>query len=293
MAGGIGAQGHLGIRKESSFASGGSVDNWQPVINASVNLAYKNVYTDQVRNTPEQVGGQQANRAVTGSIAFPVTPQNASQWWVCGVGQASSPYKPTRTLSSMLFQLDQEQECVQASGCMIGTVAFSSTQGEILTCSVDYEAKDMADVTAGTPSYTASDNPYLHSEAVVKLNGSTVTNVTAFTITINNNLVTDLYGTGYTRVDIPAGKAQITGSFTKLFNDSAEYNAFLAASARSFQITFSRGTRSFDINCAKIRYDTRPSEVTGQSDYIMETFSFTAYVDDPASEQSVALTIAT
>ena len=291
MAGGIGAQGHLGLRKEASFASGGAVDNWQPVNNASLNLTYANIYSDRVRNTEEQVGGMRGHEAVTGSIVFPVTPRGPLQWWVCGLGQASSPYSIARPLSSMLFQLDQEQECIQASGCMIGSMTLSSASGGELTCSADVEGKGLSDVTAGTPSYTASDDPYLHEDATFSLNGSTVTNITSWSITIANSLITDLWGNQRLRLDIPAGKLVVTGTFTKLFNDSAEYNGFLQQGVRSFQVTFNKGARQFDVNVAKLRYNDRPSEVTGQSEYIMETFSWTGFVDDPATEKSVVVTV--
>lgn len=289
MGAAIGALGHLGIRKESSFASGGAVDAWQPFNSESIELTFNNVYSDKIQNTPEQVGGQQGTESVAGNITFSVSPQNPSQWWTCGLGQASSPFFPERDLSSLLLQIDRETAAVQVSGCMVNSLSFSSAQGGELTCSVDLEASGMSSVVAGSPVFTANDSPYLHEEATFSLNGTNDTSVTAFSVAINNNLVADLFGTGRRRIAIPAGKCVVTGTFTKLFDDVVERNAFLNAQERSFKATFARQGASFIINCPKIRYNTHPENISGQSDYILETFSFTGYVNDPSTENSIRI----
>lgn len=283
----IGGQGHLGIRKESSFASGGAVDSWQPFDSESIELNFANVFSDRIQSTAEQVGGQQGHFAVAGNITFPVSPQNPSQWFTCGVGQTSSPFYPTRTLSSMLLQIDRETAAVQASGCMVGSMTFSSAQGGELKCSADIEGAGLGSVTAGTPSFTADDAPYLHEECTFALNGTNDNSVTAFSVNINNNLVGDLWGTSKQRIDIPAGKAVVTGSFTKLFDDTTERNAFLNNQTRSFKASFVRGGTSFIIWCPKIRYNTHPENIGGQSEYILETFAWTAYVDNVSTEHSI------
>ena len=282
----VGAQGHLGIRKESSFASGGAVDNWQTMNSESLNLTFANVYSDRIASTPMQVDGQSGLRAVAGDIVFPVTPSMPSQWLECGIGQSSSPYYPTRTLSSMLVQIDHETAAVQASGCMVGSLALASSQGGELTMTATLEGAGFSSVTAGSPSYSA-DAPYLHQNAVFKLNGTTDTSVTDWNISIDNNLVTDLYGTDIQRVDIAAGKAVVSGSFTKLFDDTTERNQFLNAGVRSFWVKFTRGSNYLTVYCPKVLYDSHTENISGQSDYILETFNFTGYIDDPDSEYSV------
>lgn len=289
MANPIGALGHLGIRRESSFASGGAVDSWQPFTSESLELTFNNVYSDRIQNTAEQVYGQQGNETVTGNITFSVSPQNPSQWWSCALGQTLSPYSVQRDLSSMLLQIDRETAAVQASGCMIGSMTLSSSQGSELTCSVDIEAVGLSSVAAGSPSFTADDAPYLHSDATFSLNGTNDTSITAFSVTINNNLQTDLFGTGRRRIAIPAGKLAVTGSFSKLFDDVVERNAFLNAQVRSFKASYVRQGASFVILCSKIRYNGHPENISGQSTYIIETFNFTGYCDDPATENSIRI----
>ncbi len=88
----IAALGHLGIRKEESFASGGAIDNWQPIDSESIGLARDHAYGDRIQATEEQVGGTEIRRNVAGSISFGVSPQNPGQWWYCGLGQSTSPH---------------------------------------------------------------------------------------------------------------------------------------------------------------------------------------------------------
>ncbi len=289
MASPIGGQGHLGLRRESSFASGGAVDNWQPFTSESIELTFNNVYSDRIQNTAEQVNGQQGNESVAGNITFPVSPQNPSQWWSCALGQTSSPYSVQRDLSSMLLQIDRETAAVQASGCMVGSMTLSSSQGGELLCSADIEAAGLSSVAAGTPSFTADDAPYLHSEATFSLNGTTDTSITAFSVTMNNNLQTDLFGTGRRRIVIPAGKLSVTGSFSKLFDDVVERNAFLNAQVRSFKVTFARQGASFVIYLPEIRYNGHPENISGQSSYIIESFNFTAFTSDPNTNNSIRI----
>lgn len=285
----IGGQGHLGIRKEESFASGGAVDNWQPFISESVELTINNIFSDKVQSTSEQVYGQRGNVSVAGNITFPVSPQNPAQWFRCGLGQSASPYYIERPLPSMLMQIDKDTQAIQASGCMLQSLTFSSSQNTELTCSVDMEAAGMGVVSAGTPSFTASDAPYRHEECAFLLNGVADTSITAWSLTLSNNLVTDLYGTNLQRIDIPAGKLVVTGSFTKLFDDTTERNAFHSATVRSFRAAYTRSGASLIFVCPKIRYNNAPANIGSQTEYILETFNFTAYTDDPANEQSIRI----
>lgn len=285
----IGALGHLGVRKEASFASGGAVDSWQPFISESLELTYNNVYSDKVRNTAEQVNGQSGNMSVAGNVTFYVTPKNPIQWWNCGLGGTAFPFSVARPLSSMLLQVDRETAAVQVSGCMIGGLTFSSSQGGELTCSTDLEAAGMGSVTAGSPTYTENDAPYLHQEATFALNGTNDNSVTAFSLSIANNLGTDLFGTGTQRIDIPAGKLIVSGSFTKLFDDTVERNAFLNAQSRSFKATFARGANNLVLFCPTIRYNSHPENISSQADFILETFQFTGYTDSPSTVNSVRI----
>lgn len=284
MATPVGAQGHLGVLVESSYGSGGNPSTWIPFNSESLTPTYANVYSDKVRSTSEQVGGQRGNESVAGDIALSITPQFPAAIWNVVLGQSSSPYYTERPIKTLMLEIDKETAAVQASGCAVGSTTISSAQGEELVMTMSIEGKAMASRVAGSPSYTADDNPYLHSDATFTLEGTEDTSITAWSITIDNNLVTDLFGTDRFRLDIPAGKCVVVGSFTKLFDDTIERNAFFSGDVRTLKVNYSRGTRSLIFWCEKIRHDSRPANIGGQSEYILETFNFTCFTDDPTRE---------
>ena len=289
----VGAQGHVGVRREASFASGGTIDNWQSVDSVDIQRQVNIAYGTRIQNTAEQVGAIFTNRGVSGSLTFGVTPQNPQQWWAAAIGQTASPYTVQRPIASLMMQVSKNQAAFQVSGCMVTEMTLGSQSGQELKCTVNLEGVDMASVTAGTPSYTSGDVPYVHEEADIRLNGTTNNDVTSWNMRIQNNNVTDLYGTARTRQDIPATKLLVAGSYTKLFLDNLERNRFLADLPSSFRAIYTRGSRSWDINVNKITYDNRQSPIGSQTEYILETFNWTGYVDDPSTENSVSLTVDT
>lgn len=283
----VGAQGHCGLVVETSFGAGGTVNAWQTITSESLNLTENNIYSDRIANTAEQVGGVQGNESVAGDIVFPVTKKMLTTWLRCGIGQETSPFYYERPLDSFMVQVDHETSALQASGCMIESLAFSSAQGDILSCTASIQAKGISKCTAGTPTYTSGDDPFVHQDATFYLNDISDSSVTAWNININNNLVNDLYGTNRNRIDIPAAKMTVTGSFTKLFDDVQERDAFLNCQIRSFKVHFARGSNYLTVWCPRVRYDTHTENIGGQSEYILETFNFTAYTDDPSTTKAL------
>jgi len=289
----IGALGHLGLQKEASFKAGtvgaSGSQSFQPITSEGLVITHGNVYSDRVQDTGEQLGTERGNYGVAGPVTFPISPQNDGRWFECALGGGYSPYSIERPLGSLVLEIDREQLCVNASGCMIGSITFGSSQGGELIATADIEAAGMTSGDATSATYTADDNPYLHSDAVFTINGVDISEITTWSLTLNNNLVTDLWGTGREREDIPATKLAVTGSFSKLFKNTAERNTFMSNDESSFKVVFTRGTKSLVFLCAKTRYDSAPANIGGQAEYILDTFNFTAFVDDPATQYSVRI----
>lgn len=291
MATSIPALGAVGIRKEASFASGGAIDNWQVIDSANLAKTNVSVYQDRIRNSPEQIAGRFSHSLVSGPITFPVSPSNPQQWWACGIG-GSGPYTPQRPLSSMMIEIQEGQvSTLLSSGDMIDRLQLSSKQGDILRCSVNIEAKDMDPRSASAVTYPSGDDPYLHSEATFTLDGVVNNQVTAFDVTVNNNLMKDLLANNVARRDIPATKTLVTGSISLLFENTTFRDRFMNNSPSSIVAQYARGTKSFKIELNRINYDGDPKPLSSQSTYIVETLPFTAYVDDPTSQNSIKVTI--
>ena len=281
----ISAQGYLGIRKEESFASGGSVTEYQPIYSEDLQITKVYHYGDRIMANPSQIGGRLTNVAVAGSVTFPVSPAGPEQWWLAGIGGTASPYAPARPLKSLVLHVDRETADIYTSGDMIASLEFSSSQSSPLQCVATIEGKGYQKLTQGSSaSFTSGDDPFLHSEAVFEFDDTPQLDITDFSLSINNNLITDLYATAKERRDIPATKVTVTGSFTKLFQDTDELDTFLAELPVKIEATYSRGANSFKIQMNKVLLDNSSSPLASQTDYVAETFNFTAYIENTAND---------
>lgn len=292
----IAARGAMGIRKEASFASGGLIDSWQVIESASFNKSNVFVYQDRVRNTPEQVGGRFAHTLVSAQVTFPVSPQNPSQWWECGIG-GSGPYTPQIPLSSMAIELQEgDVAAVYSSGDMISSIELSSRQGDILRSTVALECKELsgrAATSIPSTAFPSGDDPYLHTECTFQMDGVTNNQVTSFSVRKENNLITDLLANNSTRREIPATKAVVTGSISLLFEDTTQRNRFFNKLPSRISANYVRGGRSLLVELNNINYDSDERPLEGQTSYITETLNFTAFVNDPTAENSIKLTVDT
>lgn len=291
MSASIPARGAVGIRKEASFGSGGAIDSWQVIESARVQKTNVNVFQDRIRNTPEQVGGRFSHTLVSGTVTFPVSPSNPTQWWECGIG-GSGPYTPQRPLSSMAIEIQEgEIAPVMTSGDMVSRLEFSSRQGDILRCSATLEAKDMGGRTASSVTFASGDDPYLHSEAAFTLDGVANSQVTEFNVSVDNNLITDLVANNRSRRDILATKTVVNGSISILFEDTTMRNRFFNQLPSSITALYTRGAKSIKLEMVNLVYDNSDRPMESQTSYIVETLNFTAYVENPSSQNSLKVTV--
>ena len=287
------ARGAVGIRKEASFASGGAIDNWQVIESANLQKTNVYVYGDRVRNTPEQTGGRYSHTVVSGQIVFPVSPQNPTQWWECGIG-GSGPYTPSLPLSSLAIEVQEGNVgAVYSSGDMISSISFESRQGDILRCTVAIEGKEMSARTPSSVTYASGDDAFLHSEGVFTLDGVANNQITAFSVTKDNSLITDLIANQRARRDILASKAVVTGNISVLFEDTTMRNRFMNQLPSAIKAVYTRGARSLTIDLVNVNYDANDRPLEGQTAYIVETLNFTAFVNNPGSDNSIKLTAVT
>lgn len=287
----IAAQGYVGIRIEESFASGGAVTDFQPIFNEDLVMNKQFYYGDRIMETGQQVGARMMRHGISGSLTFPVSPSNPTQWWKCGIGGTASPYRYARPLKSMVVHVDRVNGDMYTSGDMINSLEISSEAGGPLQCTTNIEGKGFQSLTAPASSFVSGDDPYLHNEAVFELDDVADSDIMQFSVAINNNLINDLYANQKERRDIPASKQAVTGTITKIFQDTTARNKFLTEAPTKIEAIYSRGSNQFAITLAKVKFDTLGEPLAGQSDYIAETFNFTAYVDDPATEYALSLVV--
>lgn len=287
---GIAALGHIGIRHEASFGSGGAVNEYFPFISEDIQLSIGYSYTDKVMGSPNQMGGRYNQESVSGSVTFPVTPQLPNTLFKVGIGQQSSPFSPSRPMTSFAMEIDREDGAVYCSGDVVGSFEMSSEQGGELVATVQIEGKGFKKESSVTsPSFTSGDDAYLHAEARFYINGVETLDVTAFQVTVDHQLQTGLYANQRQRRVIPATKVVVTGQITKLFADADELDTFLAKGTVAISAVYGRGARSLTILINKAHFDAWNAGNGGQSEYILETIPFTGYADD-VSEKTILIT---
>ncbi len=286
----IAARGAIGIRKEASFASGGGIDNWQVIESSSLEKTNVHIFQDRIRNTPEQVNGPFSHTLLSGNIVFPVSPQTPNTWWECGIG-GSGPYTPSIPLTSMAIEIQEGQiGTVYTSGDMISRLELSSRKGDVLRCSVSIEGVDMAPRASTTPVFASGDVPFLHSECTFTLDGVVNQDIESFSVTKENNNITDLFGSSPRRREIPATKAVVSGSISILFSDTTMRNRFMNHLPSRIQALYQRGADAFQIDLVSIAYTSDARPLDGQTSYILETLNFQSYIDDTA-QNSIKVTV--
>ena len=118
-----------------------------------------------------------------------------------------------------------------------------------------------------------------------------ITNIESFSMTKDNNNITDLFGATITRREIPATKAVVTGELSMLFEDTVMRNRFMNNLPSSIVALYSRGGNSFRIELNNLHYTTDVRPLEGQTSFILQTLNFQAFVEDPASGNSLKVTV--
>ena len=75
----IAAEGHVGLRRDESYASGGSISTYQPIFSEDMQIVQNYHYPDQIASNPQQIGSRLMNVSIAGSVTFPVAPQSPEE----------------------------------------------------------------------------------------------------------------------------------------------------------------------------------------------------------------------
>jgi hypothetical protein len=136
-------------------------------------------------------------------------------------------------------------------GCRLNTGSFTVSAGGVMTCDFDVIAETGAATprgSAGTPTFSATDAPILHSQAgQFTFNGATY-DLIDMTLTVNNALaVRQHLGSTVTAKPLRSDFQSVELAITVEVED-ALYAAFISDTESDAHITFTDGTRSFRID---------------------------------------------
>ena len=184
-------------------------------------------------------------------------------------------------------------------GCKLNTLEITvGTQGELLATLGIMGADD----EHGTSSYDSAvgataaasvfGNRFQMRHASVKEGGSPSNLLSEFSVSMNNNLDGDSFviGGGGVRDDLPEGIAQIGGTITALFKNSAILAKAKAGTKTSLQLALTNGTKSVTFDFNEVRLEDTAPEVSGPAG-VRIPFNFRAFYNNDAAESAVVVTL--
>jgi hypothetical protein len=202
---------------------------------------------------------------VTGSVDFNVEPENCGEFFkwalgsveTSGIGPYNHTFKPADTIKSFTITVVSEKVQRKITGCLIDRLTLETVL-DVVTGSIDViAAKEEKDTGSYTPTISTLA-PFVFKEATLTLGGSDRSQyLRALRLRIGNNIpVDDLYGFGsqyLRRIGVRARTVEC--DIEMAFEDTTEYDAFLAGTEVACNLKFTRGTDyEFEIDLPKMVY---------------------------------------
>ncbi len=255
---------YIGVGEESTYGTPVSPTRYIDILreNLVFNRGITPVETVYSRDIRKYVEGK---ASVTGSIDFTVEPENVGDFfkWVLGSVETSGtepPYihvfKPAESIKSFTTVVVSEQLKRKISGCLINRLEIESAL-DIVTGSIDViAAKEEKDTESYTPTIS-NLAPFVFKQGTLTLGGSDRSSyLRALRLRINNNIPTDdLYGFGSQYPQRIVLRSRTVECDLELsFEDTSEYDAFLAGSEVSCNLKFTSGNYEFEIDLPRIVY---------------------------------------
>lgn len=248
-----------------------------------------------------RVGGsvpRSARRVITkysggGKFDVEVTTKGLGKLWRAALGTGASTlvsgttYQQNYTLgtatpASLTIQkgVVNTAGTVQAytfAGCLCDSWEVKAAAGDIAIASFTWDAQSMTTATAYTaPSYVASPNLFHFAQGAITIGGTvtaptttalatggtSVANVTEFSIQGSNGLMADRYAFGAAGLKMAPvlGQRKVSGKLTAELSDTTLRDAMLADTPLALVLTFtsgetlSTGTAQFQIVCSEVKF---------------------------------------
>lgn len=198
---------------------------------------------------------------ITGTIEMEVDARIIGPFlkWIIGdpvdtalaAGEHNHVYTPDNTLQEFFIfeQRGQDGSVVQSKvvgECKLTSATFTANAGEVMTVSINFVGRGIAAAGSHTAAFVSRDlDPFVFqnltfSKANKQASLVQDTGCESFELTISRGVVEDkmsannsFFPAGY-----PEGKLEVTGSFTREFDETTDYDAFAAVTDRDLQFNF-------------------------------------------------------
>jgi len=230
---------YFGIAQEYTFKT-------EKPANVYTNIIREGIVPDQGWIIPETVAHRAFDKKVLGAfrargnIEFPAEPENGMGWylkWALGSVSsaqqgATSAYKHTfksaDDIKSFTGRIGADTDERVLGGCLINSLALRFAHGEEIRGVAEVFAAEEAKGTIGSPIFSALD-PFVFSQATVEFADTAKAIVAEGEVRINNRIPFDrgvLGSRHFPRIRV--GKRLVDGRLSLFFDDTTEYDRFLA-----------------------------------------------------------------
>lgn len=197
------------------------------------------IIPDSIANRAYQKKVLGAFRA-RGNIAFPVEPENGIGWylkWVLGSHNKAQQggtsawkhtFKSADAIKSFTGRIGADTDERLLKGCLLNALTLRFAHGAEVRGIAEVLASEESKAAIGTPTFSELD-PFVFSQATVEFAGTAKAIVAEGEVRINNRIPFDrgVLGDRYFP-KIKVGKRLVDGRLSLWFDDSTEYDRFLA-----------------------------------------------------------------
>lgn len=269
--------GQFGLKKESTYGTGVTVDRFLPFTAFGVTGKYMQHVgegivagrmfpdVDQVKKGVEEVGGP---------IEFELAARSQALIWELLLGTVNTsgagPYthtitptgsQPSATIQGGITDVGGTVRPFTIAGAMFNQGTLSGAAGEIAKMKVEVIGQTLVTATSlASASYAdGALTPMIFREGSATVNGSAV-NATSFEVTVNRNLQRRiLAGASSTAKPLTSGRPVCSGKITAEFEDLTEYNLARNATELDVVLAFSDGTYSTTVTVHTKLADASPA----------------------------------
>lgn len=259
-------------------------------------------------------GGQSVigNKAVAGSLMFDCQYEGHELIYKHALGSvssaqpdatnASSTYRHTFTIADALpegltFEIDRDTEELVVEGGKINTIEWACDLNGLLICTIGIVGEDANWTTSPTAGLTYPTAAYIkysdqESSGYIVTYNSAELKVTSLRWTLNNMLDVDRRFLGSNLISEPlrSAKIEVTGTMTVEFEDSTEYDDFIAHTERALVIQFDGATiestyvyrEKHSMDKVRIRNANPKANDEGRMLYDLD---FKAYYEDSSNKE--------
>jgi len=238
----LGALGYVGYGIESVEGTQVAPTKYLPVSSFSFEDSNDYIVPDQIRHSRDNYIAMAAPYAVSGTMEMELIPngvghllKSAFAATIATSAYAGGGYQHIMTpaASAQTFSFESSANDVlvmRYGGCRVNTIEIKAAFGEIVTASFGIEGVNRTKIgSANTPSYVNTVPFHFSGVDIKAASGTLLTTVKDFTFGVNNNI--ERIGTlrktrSWLRMDL--GKREVTLALTMDFQDTAEYDRFLA-----------------------------------------------------------------